>query len=166
MTSFAFIGKLRNKHKVFLPMTIIAFLYVSLYFICSEVFCVTWKGDPMKFRIFNHNYQTVLWRPLIALEELLTDIDFYSHVKNGASLPYEEYEKVLVFGDNKLAVVLDPNTRGLNNFILLGADRHRTPIKDTPITIVRSDDPFSITNLSRADSDRPTYWPAVLNKTQ
>ena len=68
---------------------IVCVAYVSCYFICGETYHTSWHGDPMKFRLFNHTYQTKLWYPLGKLETALTPTEFYIHVRNGASLPYE-----------------------------------------------------------------------------
>ena len=84
--------KLLNKRSYFLIIAVMGFtLYVSAYFFCFEVFRVSWHGDAMKFRLFDNIYQVKLWYPLIKIEEMLTkkDVEFYWHIRNGASLPYD-----------------------------------------------------------------------------
>jgi hypothetical protein len=61
--------------------------YVVPYFLCSEIYRGQWQGTPMKLRLFHHEFETVLWLPLLKLEQLVTPGEFDGHIRSGASLP-------------------------------------------------------------------------------
>ena len=64
--------------------------YIGTYFATTEIFNGQVENDLMDLRLFESPIHMSVFRPLILLEEYLrstSEIEFYGHIKNGASLP-------------------------------------------------------------------------------
>ena len=61
--------------------------YVTLYFVCSDIYRGQTLGERMTLRVFQHRFALRVWVPLLKAEELLRREKFYGHVANGGSLP-------------------------------------------------------------------------------
>lgn len=64
--------------------------YLASYFATTEIFKGQIQNTNMDFRLFNSPSHRTVFLPLILLEEKFRSgekIEFYGHIKNGASLP-------------------------------------------------------------------------------
>lgn len=64
--------------------------YIATYFATTEIFKGQVENEIMDLRLFESPNHMAVFRPLISLEECLrsaSEVEFYSHIKNGASLP-------------------------------------------------------------------------------
>jgi hypothetical protein len=64
--------------------------YVSSYFATTEIYHGQFDSKSMGFRLFSSSSHKTAFLPLVSLEERLrsgSNFEFYSHVRNGASLP-------------------------------------------------------------------------------
>jgi hypothetical protein len=66
--------------------------YIGSYFATTEIFNGKIENDLIDLRLFDSAKHMAVFRPLILIEEQLrtsSEIEFYGHIKNGASLPTE-----------------------------------------------------------------------------
>lgn len=76
-----------SKKRMSAWFAILALIYVTPYFLCSEIYHGQWQGLPIKLRLFHGNFEVALWFPLLKLEQIATPGEFGGQVRNGASLP-------------------------------------------------------------------------------
>lgn len=94
-----------RRNKVLITVfSVTLFGYISSYFATTEIFQGKFEDDLIDLRLFESPDHMAVFRPLISLEEHLrsnSEIEFYGHIKNGASLPPARFTDDLTISESK-----------------------------------------------------------------